>query len=111
MAPPLLGQRGHSSQDKARSPLISPFRHGEAMAVILPFPASRRLRAIWCLASQMAGISPVGAEHLLHARLKRHAAALARKGINHEVVTADVDDFEAAIRAAFLRAMLRGNRA
>ncbi|HEY8578639.1 MAG TPA: DUF6074 family protein [Beijerinckiaceae bacterium] len=77
------------------------------MATTLPFPADRRAGAVRRLAAQILNYNRDGGEKLLQARLRKHAACLAGKGIDPELIAEDVRRFEGAVRARLWEIMLR----
>jgi hypothetical protein len=77
------------------------------MAIIVPFPAGRRVETVRKLAAQMAGLQGDSAENMLQMRLKRHQNTLTGKGIDPAVIRQDLASFEGAVRAELWRLILK----
>jgi hypothetical protein len=81
------------------------------VAIIVPFPAQRRLSQIHKLAVSMTENKPAVARNLLESRLKRHIGYLIAKQVPPDVAAEDARRFRCAVEAEIWRLVLRGGRA
>jgi hypothetical protein len=79
------------------------------MALILPFPSSRRAGYIHRLARQLASYRPDAAERTLKIRLDAARAAMLRRGLTPDVAAREVRSLELAVRAALWTIVMFGD--
>lgn len=78
------------------------------MAVVVPFPASRRQRFIARQAERAAELNPDAGERHIKQQVEIQTRAMLRKGIDPAVIDREMQCFEAAIRRALWDAVMGG---
>jgi hypothetical protein len=76
------------------------------MAVIVPFPLSRRRQLVARCAARMIELDAAAAEKHLQRQVERQREAMHRRSIDQRQIGAQERSFEAAVRAELWRAML-----
>lgn len=76
-------------------------------AVILAFPAARRIGAIRKTAGYMASVNERQAEAHLEVQVRRLAESLFMKGLDPETVDSECRSYQAAVRAQLWRCILQ----
>jgi hypothetical protein len=81
------------------------------MATILPFPSIRRFHFVRSQAASMLKRPPDEAEAYLRWTVKRQRETFERKGVDADLIDADISALETAIRVAVWRAERNPNNA
>jgi hypothetical protein len=76
------------------------------MAIVLPFPSTKRARFIRRQAESMLRRPPGEAEKYLQFMIRRQIDYFTRKGVDPELIKSDVRGLEAAVRFAVWRSVI-----
>lgn len=79
------------------------------MAIVLPFPVTRRRRQIEHAAAYAAASPPHQCEGAIADEVSRFESELKRKGVPLDLVEAERSAYDSAIRAALWRCVLLGD--